>query len=200
MTDTPPIPEPPRTHAGRDRHRGQAQGGSWARRGRGMEGGDDPWRPKPPPMAIPGRISGVPTSQPLRPGLLGRPFLASCSGWGLWYRLYCTPAGPIPPDRSCSAGNSPAKAPPLAGHLPLTLADPGWLSKEFLIRRERYSGIVHTAFAAAQQLRCLRPRNSKSPLNVCLMSTGDGGGVAYHATRKNAADCLVSCLQNPDEH
>jgi hypothetical protein len=40
----------------------------------------------------------------------------------------------------------------------------------------------------------------KSPLNVCLMSTGDGGGVAYHATRKNAADCVVPRLQNSDEH
>jgi hypothetical protein len=150
---------------------------------------------------VSGRLRGCPNVPTPYARPLGTPVFAPCPGWGLWYRLYCTPAGPIPQIAPCSAGNSPAKAPPpLAGHLPLTLADPGGLSKEFLIRRERYSGIVHTAFAAAQQIRCLRPRNSKSPLNVCLMSTGDGGGVAYHATRKNAADCLVCCLQNPDEH
>jgi hypothetical protein len=139
-------------------------------------------------------------SQPLTPGLLGHPFspLAPDGGYGIDFTVH----RPDPSPRSLLARPviAPPKPPPLAGHLPLTLADPGGLSKEFLIRRERYSGIVHTAFAAAQQIRCLRPRNSKSPLNVCLMSTGDGGGVAYHATRKNAADCLVCCLQNPDEH
>jgi hypothetical protein len=84
----------------------------------------------------------------------------------------CTPACSSPRDRSCSAGNSPAQGPPLAGQLPLTLADPGWPSKEFLIRRERYSGIVHTAFAAAQQIRCLRPRNSNRRSTFALSTTG----------------------------
>jgi hypothetical protein len=82
-----------------------------------MEGGDDPWRPKPPPMAIPGRISGVPTSQSLGQAPWDARFspLAPDGGHGIDFTVH----RPDPSPRSLLARPviAPPKPPPFGGAL-----------------------------------------------------------------------------------
>jgi hypothetical protein len=106
MTDTPPIADPPRTHAGRDRHRGQAQEAL----GPGRRWGDESLEPTLPPMAVSGRLRGCPNVPAPQARPHGTPVFRPLPRMGAM-----APAGPIPPDRSCSAGNSPAQAPPFGG-------------------------------------------------------------------------------------